>query len=1490
MPINEELKDWFYGTKEPPKEPTKKGVPPAAVAEKPAVIPSQPAKEVSPFDDAISHLNWSFDTHPSSSEWDAQWRFTYNETVNQLNKAKAGDIDAEGIQTAIGSLKRAIELDNEQVQLARSGGDREKAEYYGIASRGYSKTIDLLESYLPSEDELEPKVESKWKDVWDMFRLGASEMGHGSSQYFRKVLPNVLWKEATPPKNATPKQIEMVERSNKKSAEMKALFNTQYEDAEQKHQDWLAEHPELKPRKEWEKGTIETIKENPSVLLDKAYLAFIAAESASFTLAFLGTSLAVTGITGNPFLGLMGGVGATTPAQSMDLYNDLVTSGASEEQAAELSLPIGALISSIEVVGGIPILGTISKPFRDILMRNVKREVARVTVRELAKRGLRTFTMIELAEIMEEIVQGLIQDVTVKTFDKNRDLLENIPETAVRTAIASLFFGTAGGVATASRGLAAGEVTPEQVAPEVVAPTAEEITPVVPEVPTEAVIPPVTPPTVEAISSEDTAVTEITGKPPKPPKDFDKIGKGLYDKFRKQAPDPVPSIVPKSGRFKRARAKVEQVTTDELARLNKLGWQAELDAATVRASQNTTDQLYKETMKSVIKAIGNKDELVSYVDDYLMLRRQLEVLKATGKKYFTIKKGDTSVRFTAKQIGLLFAQMKKELGVTEYAKVKEAAGFAPAVYNQLLRSSQELTPEQIEGLIKKYPWYNPVLFEEDTAFININSKLTPSQVKKLTTLDYNKEQITPLTALPTTLKRRGLAQAVNEARKSISELAADPKNASYIGGKVEIVTKKPRGGFIDYFDKGQRKYLKLGKGTEWIAQDIEMLQSRPTNIVSLFARALQSPSKMAFTTYNLGFVAYNTFFDGMVSHSTEGISPIAFSKAFIDNIKSKFVDVESVNAFRRGGGGMEGLFEKGNVDKSFISQKKGRIVIRNPESLKRFFNPFEIIRTLGVAAENAARKATVEKALAEGVSPKEANLRGMRVTVDFGRFSVASRFLNDYFLYFNPALQGFLLPGRAIAKNPRNLWRFGYLLAFYAALVAYNLSYDEYDDVSDHDKVGKLMVMLPSDEYNKYGQKIPHYITMLPLREFAMLTAPIEYIMGRMKTDEPEAYRSIAQELGALTPIISPLSMISETGLVMPTQVGSTVMQIARNHDDFRNKPIIDDEMKLLPVSQQYDQYTNKLAIRVGQALNMSPKKLDFFVSNLFGALGNDALMTVDNAIQTVDKEMIDKRIAGLVTELRSIPGTVPPDQIAVKREDFLEKLSVEDRTLVLNMERLPDEQIPFITSIFQRFFRDYGGQVYRTAKEKALDNRTLEEYPLPALETLQKEAVDNANNLLNKKITNYQYDQARVRYRAYYSGGSTAQWREAMIEGGVSKADLDKYMPEAYQRSGEFQAVSAYMGIRQKYIEEATGILDSDTWDKIEKSTLKDMKSHYSKEEIKYALEHKDDWIDNLPEPARSLERQRAAALENGTWFIDYRGQGTKSTQGLSVEDYVPQ
>lgn len=318
----------------------------------------------------------------------------------------------------------------------------------------YSKNVadynKWIESNIkrPEAETLKYIEESAIKDDWDAFRLGAANLTHRSKQFFNSALPNLIFHTITPEEAAVYKQHgitdSQIAKMNEVNAKKRDAYKDRYQKAEENYQKWLQDHPELIPRPEWEGGVIENVQKNPKLLLDPGYWGYVAAESAAFTIGIMGATLAGTVATGIPLVGMATGLAVAYPSQAQDLYEELVQSGASEEDAAKLSVPIGAVIAAVEVMGDLPLLASVSSPFKKILGRNISKEVGKRVGQSVAAKGIKTFLTIEGAENLEEIVQGAIQDATVRTVDENRSILANIPETTLRTFIATAPFALLG--------------------------------------------------------------------------------------------------------------------------------------------------------------------------------------------------------------------------------------------------------------------------------------------------------------------------------------------------------------------------------------------------------------------------------------------------------------------------------------------------------------------------------------------------------------------------------------------------------------------------------------------------------------------------------------------------------------------------------------------------------------------------------------------------------------------------------------------------------------------------------------------------------------------------------------------------------------------------------------------------------------------------------------------------------------------------------------
>ncbi|HUW23899.1 MAG TPA: hypothetical protein VMW39_07700, partial [bacterium] len=327
-----------------------------------------------------------------------------------------------------------------------------------------------VEEFKLEVGEMPPKPkeeikESKIKDIWDQFYLTGKRMWERTKTYFVDTLPNTVFRDIEPgfhpmriafPLGTSPfesmyvteKQAKTVNKVNKK---LRPVFKKSYDKSQLRYREWLSSHPELYPRKEWEKGVIETVKEDPSVLLDPAYWGYVAATPIAFSGAVMGTTAATFALTKNPWLSLMSAMAVMTPMESQDITEDLKREGVDDEQAAILGAIIGPVIAGVEVAGDLPILSALSPTFKKALFGQIKKQVVKkvvkdFTVKGILKKGIKTFTTVEIVETLEELIQGVIQRVTVKTVAENKGILESIVEYFKEEApetIAQTLMGTA---------------------------------------------------------------------------------------------------------------------------------------------------------------------------------------------------------------------------------------------------------------------------------------------------------------------------------------------------------------------------------------------------------------------------------------------------------------------------------------------------------------------------------------------------------------------------------------------------------------------------------------------------------------------------------------------------------------------------------------------------------------------------------------------------------------------------------------------------------------------------------------------------------------------------------------------------------------------------------------------------------------------------------------------------------------------------------------
>ena len=365
-------------------------------------------------------------------------------------------------------------------------------------------------------------------------------------------------------------------------------------------------------------------------------------------------------------------------------------------------------------------------------------------------------------------------------------------------------------------------------------------------------------------------------------------------------------------------------------------------------------------------------------------------------------------------------------------------------------------------------------------------------------------------------------------------------------------------------------------------------------------------------------------------------------------------------------------------------------------------------------------------------SVRSAAYAARNATVDFQKYGSAIKIFDALFLYTNAAIQGTLLPARALrkggyrmgaapgvpafSKTPggmgglavragQNKAKIG-TMAFAAAaltLYAHNaMRYPEaFKNMSLQDKLTRFAV-IHGEEEDEYGNMVAQTWSLQPLlREYAAINASIVLAMDKlMGRDSATA----TQFLTTLVPNINPAGTVVNFGgrdatfglqtLPTPTTVGQLANDYRTNWDSFRNAPIVSPALASRPVEEQYDAYTTDLAKSAGGFLGMSPKKLD---NMMRVGVFRDVFSAIDIGLKKLNPDEPDPEISAWAAELAKELEFTPIRDHGVKKNEFFKGLtSTQRRDIEIVMDAEP-AGIPFVSTLQNRFNRESGGQKRRT-------------------------------------------------------------------------------------------------------------------------------------------------------------------------------------------------
>jgi hypothetical protein len=426
-------------------------------------------------------------------------------------------------------------------------------------------------------------------------------------------------------------------------------------------------------------------------------------------------------------------------------------------------------------------------------------------------------------------------------------------------------------------------------------------------------------------------------------------------------------------------------------------------------------------------------------------------------------------------------------------------------------------------------------------------------------------------------------------------------------------------------------------------------------------------------------------------------------------------------------------------------------------------SPTHLLNQMARAFETGPRIAMYQKGIQRGLSAPEAALGARRATLDHQRYGLAVRRMDAAFLYLNASVQGSLIPARALLTSGKKLRGRGLnpgqmllkglagegdtyrarmglmgLMTVAAMTYGWNRRYESYRDMSLADKYGNLTIMY-GEGRNEYGNLEPYGFNIGLLREFSAFTAPVLYALQALDEKDPEAVTKLLEYLtpgleysdgvpeeqgesatvGQMATTLIPPNMpggpmldvggrdasFSFGGLAVPTHGGLVLGDILRNHNSFRNEPLIDDQMATLNREDQFDHTTSEVAKRVAKGLPLAPKQIDHLMK-----LG--VFKEMVHSIDLFLNREIDPEVQALAADLDMQMENVSDDEKSRTYSAFFAEGRAFELKDKIEMERrIPDDaQVPFGETIVKRFNRrNSGGQQARTgallaAKELGID------------------------------------------------------------------------------------------------------------------------------------------------------------------------------------------
>lgn len=610
--------------------------------------------------------------------------------------------------------------------------------------------------------------------------------------------------------------------------------------------------------------------------------------------------------------------------------------------------------------------------------------------------------------------------------------------------------------------------------------------------------------------------------------------------------------------------------TDVIEALNKVYNNKLKYAVTLQDILKEVDSV--KFSKNYLRSNGYKDNRQAF-STYLVAKRQLE-LQSIHKEY----NGSMEKNIAASIV---------ENAPKEFISASEKVHQHFDNVLSILEDSGIISKEQHNTLAEKYKNYVPMYRDRSMEDVKIPGYKPKSglanvtnPIKGLNEYGINRNVIDPLDSLIAYTQKSVDAAERNKVGLALSRLKDVEGIGSYLEERPDLEGKgSPENFVFTVWENGEKKSYQTAPEL----YDAMVNLSLPT--FNTVEKVFMTPAEVmragatgtpAFGLFNL---ARDTLTSVLYSNNTTipVIEPIGNTMYGLwEALRSNYHKKSSLyREFEVAGVPMTTRI---STERSSLKWQK----LQEAPGVKLGTMLYKGFQKLNQSLEEAARLGEFAAGRRKGKSIQEAGLEAKEITTDFSRGGSLARKYNRYVPFFNAAIQGTDRLIREVKAHPVRLGARVGTAIILPALFEWVAFHDEdwYQDV-------------PQDIRDNYFiARIGDEIVKTPLpQEVAFLAGGFKRGLSKLLDDNPDAMNEWASNtLDTMLPDYVPAFM-------------KPFLEWQSSYNFFTEKNVVPASLQNLPDKEQYDIYTSMAAIKLGQELNVSPKKIDNLIQNV-GATG----------------------------------------------------------------------------------------------------------------------------------------------------------------------------------------------------------------------------------------------------------------------------------------------